>query len=215
MMAKQKFLEQPQHFWANVRAISETAGYTVRNKGDIKIPTLEEVRAALLSRKLRDDHIVKGRKLTALGELLFEYFYYRADVLNNYARPLLMDAGRAKAVYNELKKKFKPSRRCPLPMNKQKGKKRAEAYLTCIVNMIIEANSKGFDCDYDPRALTTVILDGAPLRTLARRVDGAFPSTVNPVAPWEIRDIIIRQLSAAESPTAFTKPCLTAWSFMS
>ena len=27
-----------------------------------------------------------------------------------------------------------------------------------------------------------------PLRTLARRVDGAFPSAVNPVAVWEIKE---------------------------
>jgi hypothetical protein len=29
---------------------------------------------------------------------------------------------------------------------------------------------------------------GAPLRTLARRVHGAFPSTVNPVAVWEYKE---------------------------
>ena len=27
-----------------------------------------------------------------------------------------------------------------------------------------------------------------PLRTLAQRVDGAFPSAVNPVAVWEIKE---------------------------
>lgn len=73
-------------------------------------------------------------------------------------------------------------------MNKQKGSKKAEAYFTCIINMLIEANAKGFDCDYDPRQLTTFTYDGAPLRTLARRVDGAFPKAVNPVALWEIKE---------------------------
>jgi hypothetical protein len=29
---------------------------------------------------------------------------------------------------------------------------------------------------------------GAPLRTLARRVDGAFPSAKNPIAVWEIKE---------------------------
>src|ERR1019366_5521278 len=33
-----------------------------------------------------------------------------------------------------------------------------------------------------------VTREGAPLRTLARRVDGAFPSTVNPIAVWEIKE---------------------------
>jgi hypothetical protein len=44
------------------------------------------------------------------------------------------------------------------------------------------------ECDYDPRRLTTVTVNGAPLRTLARRVDGAFPGIVNPVAIWEIKE---------------------------
>jgi hypothetical protein len=73
-------------------------------------------------------------------------------------------------------------------MNKQKGDKKAPAFLTALVNMLIEHHSKGADCDYDPRALTTVTKDGVPLRTLARRVDGAFPNAVNPVAIWEIKE---------------------------
>jgi hypothetical protein len=73
-------------------------------------------------------------------------------------------------------------------MNKQKGKKRTPAYLTGIFNMLIEANAEGLPCDYDPHKLTTVTLDGSPLRTLARRVDGAFPSAVNPIAIWEVKE---------------------------
>ena len=30
--------------------------------------------------------------------------------------------------------------------------------------------------------------NGEPIRTLARRVDGAFPSVVNPIAVWEIKE---------------------------
>jgi hypothetical protein len=73
-------------------------------------------------------------------------------------------------------------------MNKQKGDKRAPAYLTGIINMLIEAGAQGQACDYDPHELTTVTRNGAPLRTLARRVDGAFPSSVNPVAIWEVKE---------------------------
>ena len=72
-------------------------------------------------------------------------------------------------------------------MNKQKGEKKKPAFLTGLVNMQVEAHSR-VECDYDPRALTTFTKDGAPLRTLARRVDGAFPSTVNPTALWEIKE---------------------------
>jgi hypothetical protein len=54
--------------------------------------------------------------------------------------------------------------------------------------MIIEANANGLPCNYDPRELTSVTLNGAPLRTLARRVDGAFIGVVNPIAVWEIKE---------------------------
>lgn len=97
-----------------------------------------------------------------------------------------MDGPDAAALFNDLKAKYEPS--CPLPMNKQSGEKKTFAYLTGIANMLIEANCKGNVCDYDPRALTTVTKDGIPLRTLARRVDGAFPSAINPIAVWEIKE---------------------------
>ena len=54
--------------------------------------------------------------------------------------------------------------------------------------MVPYAPVKGCRCDYDPRCLTTVTRDGLPLRTLARRIDGAFPSSINPVAVWEIKE---------------------------
>ena len=73
-------------------------------------------------------------------------------------------------------------------MNKQKGKKKAKAFLTGMANMLIQANIGNATCDYDPRSLTTVTNDAKPLRTLARRVDGAFPSVVNPIAIWEIKE---------------------------
>jgi excisionase family DNA binding protein len=43
-------------------------------------------------------------------------------------------------------------------------------------------------CDYDPRTLTTVTWEGSPFRTLSRRVDGAYPGPVNPIAIWEIKE---------------------------
>jgi len=73
-------------------------------------------------------------------------------------------------------------------MNKQRGEKRAPAYLTCLVNMVIESVIGDRPCDYDPRELTTVTRDGRPLRTLARWVDGAFPSATNPIAVWETKE---------------------------
>ena len=175
MKPDQRFLAQDKTFWANVRTMSEQAGYTERGEGVIKIPTLEEILAALTGITLGTSHIVdaKTKNPTVMGQTLLAYFKFRADTLNDHVEPRLMDAERAKEVFNELKGNH--WKRCPLPMNKQKGDKKAEAYLTCIVNLLIEAHSDGYGCDHDPRVLTTVTKDNAPLRTLARRVDGGFP----------------------------------------
>jgi hypothetical protein len=35
----------------------------------------------------------------------------------------------------------------PVPLNKQKGDKKTEAYFTGIINMLIESNSEGLPCD--------------------------------------------------------------------
>jgi hypothetical protein len=97
-----------------------------------------------------------------------------------------MNADQAARAFAHVRKQTKSN--LPVPMNKQKGKKKRPAYLTAIVNMLIEANCRGLSCDYDPRELTTFTRQGGPLRTLARRVDGAFPTAVNPIAVWEIKE---------------------------
>jgi len=137
-------------------------------------------------RNLLADHLVQGGKPTKLAKCLLEYFEYRAYVLNETVQYQLMDAEAAKAMYERLlaRKDYKIA----ASMNKQKGEKKQVAYLTAIVNMLIEANADGIEYNHDPRELTTVTENGRPLRTLSRRVDGAFPSTVNPVAIWEIKE---------------------------
>jgi hypothetical protein len=107
-------------------------------------------------------------------------------VLNQTVQGLLMKKAQAEAEFKKLKKALKPT--CVLPMNKQKGDKKTHAFLTCMVNMLVERNIEGAPCDYDPRSLTTMTQDLMPLRTLARRVDGAFPPVVNPIAIWEIKE---------------------------
>jgi len=136
---------------------------------------------------LSSSHLHTARnRATKLGQSLLDYFDYRADVLSNQVRPRLMNVAEARLIFEQLKAKHNPH--CPLPFNKQKGEKKAAAYLTCIVNILIEAHTNGLPCDYDPRELTAVTRNGHPLRTLARRVDGAFPSTINPIAVWEIKE---------------------------
>jgi len=186
MRPDKRFLKQPKSFWANVRTLSQHLGYVVKKTQKIKILTIEDMRTALADLNLNPNAVGTIQKPSELGKTLSDYFEFRADIIHKEVEPNLMEAAEAKKMFDGLKKKLKP--KCPLPMNKQKGKKKAPAYLTCMVNMLICANADGMDCDYDPRELTTVTRDGAPLRTLARRVDGAFPSAVNPVAVWEIKE---------------------------
>ena len=182
-----RFVNQPKSFWAHVRAISQVVGYTAREKGVVKVPTVMEMRGAFDRLGLTSSNIAQEDGVpTELGRLLQEYYEHRADLLNNYVEPRLMDVERARKVFEDMHSALSPS--CPIPMNKQKGEKRAPAYFTGTVNMLIEANSEGHPCDYEPRELTTITRDGVPLRTLARWVDGAFPSAVNPVAVWEIKE---------------------------
>jgi hypothetical protein len=188
MTPDKRFLKQPKSFWAHLRSISEEVGYTARGQGTIKVPTLTEIREALSSLNLKTDQIATDElRPTPLGQLLLDYFTYRADVLNRFVQPRLMDAKEAEKLFKECCKKHKPAS-CDIPWNKQKGNKKKPAFLTAIVNMLIRAHSKGHGCDFDPRSLTTVTRDGMPLRTLARRVDGAFPALVNPIAIWEIKE---------------------------
>lgn len=181
-----RFQNQPKHFWANVRTISQEIGYTVRKRKIIKVPAQSEILYAFGNLGLSVDHITINSQLTDLGKNLLDYFSYRAEILNNFVEPRLMNTQQAKKLFEDLRKKFDP--KCPLPMNKQKGDKKSPAYLTGIINMIIEAFAPGYTCDFDPRTLTTITRNGYPLRTLARRIDGAFPASVNPIAVLEIKE---------------------------
>lgn len=187
MRADRRFVNLPKHFWANVRTISQHVGYTARGAGQIAIPTLPQMLECMEALSLSTAHLMNDkRKPTRFGRIMLDYFHYRATVLNQFVQSRLMDVKAAKSLFDRLQKQF-PTNRAH-PMNKQKGDKKAPAFFTGCINMLIEANAAGFSCDYDPRELTTVTLNNAPLRTLARRVDGAFPGAVNPIAVWEIKE---------------------------
>lgn len=188
MLPDSRFLGLAKTFWANVRSISERCGYTARGTKKIKVYSPADVVAGMRDLGLRTSDLYEDEhgEPTLLGSKLHEYFEYRANILNKYVEPLLMDERRARTVFEDVKSAFNPKR--PVPMNKQKGEKRAPAYLTGIVNTLIEANCGELSFVDDPKKLTTFTLGGTPLRTLARRMDGCFPSAVNPIAVWEIKE---------------------------
>jgi hypothetical protein len=196
MQPKKEFVGLSKAFWANVRTISQKVGYTVKQKrvkgvkgqaGPIRVPTLPEIKAALESINLTARHLVKDRgRPTDLGKQVVNYFEYRADLLNRVVEPLLMDAIEAEALYDSLQAKLKSF--ASVPMNNQSEEKKKPAFFTGMINMLIEANIGGLPCNYNPQELTTVTRDREPFRTLARRVDGAFPGPVDPLAVWEIKE---------------------------
>jgi hypothetical protein len=136
MKPNKSFMNLPKTFWANVRSISEQAGYTIRGEGVIKVPSLPEMAAAFKKMGLQASYILDTNgKSTKLGRYLIRYFIYRAEVLNKYVEPRLMNVERARHVFRQLSKKLHSSR--PVPMNKQKKEKKQPAYLTAIVNMLL------------------------------------------------------------------------------
>ena len=134
------FLNQSNEFWALVRGVSGSLGYSQRKT--------KEVGQKL--KKYHPDEILLFAKPFFVSEAVTkkagEYLDYRATLLTNKIRPLFLDRAEAKKVFKRLIAKYKP--KCPLPMNKQKGEKRHYAYLTCMVNVLTEMNLKGVTCNY-------------------------------------------------------------------
>ncbi len=187
MKADKRFLNQGLDFWANIKLIIQKAGYTDKKTKHIKVHTLDEIKKVYESNNLDYSKVINMTgKFTDFGALIVAYLQHRSDVLRHEVEPSLMKVDEAKKTFEKLKKKYKPT--CGLPLNKQTGDKKGYAFLTGIVNMIIEANSKTFDCNYNPKELTAFTKDRFPVRTLSRRVDGAFPSVINPIAIWEIKE---------------------------
>ena len=187
MKTNKKFTNLDKEFWANIRYISQEIGYTQRDTKTVKIPLEKDLQFLFSNNNFKDSHLFnKDSTLTIFGSLVIEYFSYRAKVLNEFVESKLMDVEEAKSTFEELFSSYKPT--CPIPMNKQKKEKKAPAYFTSIINMLIEKNARGHDVDYNPRKLTIFTSDNKPVRTFSRWIDGAFPSTTDPLAIWEIKE---------------------------
>ncbi len=186
LKADNRFKGQPLKFWGYVRAISQEIGYTDRKTRGILVPNIAQIQELFCARGLSLDEIVDSGNLTAFGTNLLDYFNYRSDILNNIVRENLMNKEEAEELFRSQKSLSSPQ--CKLPFNKQKDEKKDFAFLTCIVNMLIERELEGLPCDYDPRSLTTITINNRPFWTLSRRVDGSFPSVTNPIAILEIKE---------------------------
>lgn len=99
MKPSKDFVNLSKDFWANIRSISQKSGYTERNTRRIKIPATEEIKTVFTDLDLTCRHLIDDNdKLTPQGIKVIDYFKYRADILNNYVEPRLMDADKAKNI---------------------------------------------------------------------------------------------------------------------
>ena len=198
----------PIEFWAYVGAIGQTLGYSDRGSNLVKEYSQGDMIEALS--KLDRPHDILGTKISpsTFARQLTAYFKYRADKLNVNVRQNLMTADQAKQEFENVKELAQATHRkegfkagkviavdytiesqvVRVPMNKQKDDKRAEAYLTGMVNLLVAHSLGGRPCDYDPRNVPLVDHEGTLYAALSRRMDGSYPSTTNPKAMWEIKE---------------------------
>jgi hypothetical protein len=186
------YLNQSPEFWATIRLLSQKLGYTKRKnrvRGElpvINIPTIEEVFQIYKNLNLNINKLFFKDKLTDLGTIVFEYFKYRAKVLNGDVQHNLMDIAEATEVFKELRNNYEY--KIPLAYNKQKKDQQIPLYFTSIINSLIEANIGAQECSYSAGELTAFTQHKFPVRSMSRRMDGAFPRVINPVAVWEIKE---------------------------
>lgn len=189
MQAFPEFNNVDPSFWALVKYISETLGYTNRKTKSIRTYSTESISSLLSSRNIS----TSGSTI----QMLTSYFDKRATLLNDYVRTLLMDAETVKASFEELLPLYQNEHfLCNLPMNKQSGKMKRINYFTAIINILAEQTIRqssayngtlGFNDD--PRGLAYVLdSNGQLIGASSRRFDGAYPDIVNPKIVWEIKE---------------------------
>lgn len=174
MKPNTSFLGQTEIFWSSVKLVSEILGYS--QKGQPRRYSLAEVKDSLSSFKVNPITISRVHK----------YLNFRSRILESKIEKLLMNRDQSRQIFKRLTSNYKP--KCHLPKNKQKGSKRHPAYFTCILNILIEKNYQGV-VDDNPTKLSLVTdKNNKPAKVFSRWFDGAYPSTTNPKAVWEVKE---------------------------
>lgn len=194
MKANELFVDRDSSFWAYVKLISENLGYSKRGSGQVRTYNLKEVIT-----KLQELGI--NYELDVIEDVI-DYLDYRSDVLNNFVKHQFMNKDIAREAFRSLASfHTENSYTCSLPLNKQKHEKRDYSYFTGIINIITERTLRNFAMntnqiygkdvlfDDNPMSLSYILDDDKKLTgALSRRFDGAYPSTENPLAIWEIKE---------------------------
>ena len=159
MQAFPEFRHMPTPFWAMVKYVSETLGYTIRGQGIVRTYSIDEI-----DRLLSQNGIVVGYETIESAK---QYFDMRANLLNHQVQRNLMNSEAAKETFERLYPLHRDNDfKCKLPMNKQKGAMKQVAFFTAIINILTEDTlrrssvydgSLGFNDD--PRGLVYVFDD--------------------------------------------------------
>ena len=189
MKAFNNFEDMDASFWAFVKFVSENLGYTERGEGFVKRYSIDTIRA------LCEEHGINASEKVIAGTA--QYSKMRADLLNNFAQKMLMDAQAASEEFRNWELLHRIGNYyCKLPLNKQKGEMKQIAFFTAIINIIAEktireitGNSYFLGFDDDPRSLAYILDDdNRIIGASSRRFDGAYPNIENPKLVWEIKE---------------------------
>lgn len=189
MQAFDRFRDMDASFWAFVKYVSENLGYTQRGEGLVKKYPIGTIRA------LCEERGINASEKTI--DFAAQYSKMRADLLNRFAKSMLMDAETAGKEFRKWERLHRTENYCcKLPLNKQKGAMKQIAFFTAIINIIAEKtireitgdnHSLGFDDD--PRGLAYIWdAGGRIIGASSRRFDGAYPSIRSPELVWEIKE---------------------------
>ncbi len=187
------FTGQSPEFWSVVRLLNQRLGYRQRKTKNgpgpnFMVPEVGDIIKVFEDEALDCSKLVDSNsQLTGFGKKIVAYFVFRANLLNNEVEPHLLNAAKAEALFNKLKKRINPANSL-LPFNKQSGNKKRYNFLTGMVNMLISEGLGKYTFDCDPRELTAITQGNFPVRTFSRRLDGAFPKAIDPIAIWEIKE---------------------------
>lgn len=180
------YLNQDLSFWATVKYVSEQAGYTNRKTKANPVSTLKVLSPSQVRSTLEKCDIERETISNEQCELVSEYIGYRAHTLTHLVEPSLMYRDQARILFEEIKERVKPLH--PIPMNRQKGDKRHEAYLAAMVGMLAEEAIGPDLLVPDSQKLSILTENGALKGIFSRRFDGAIPDTRDPIAMWEIKE---------------------------
>lgn len=208
MRADRRWASQPAAFWDYVRVLSENLGYKKRGAG-VDVHDVKRIEFGLARLNLNAPDPTKPETDGVDVHDLAEYFEFRADLIDTHVANHLMDVEDARDLFAHVVKECTTGYTSTLrrgseveqrrvyevdggipvvvPFNKQKGEKYDLDFFTGAINILMSYYLQGEEFDSDPRRLPVGTSGGIITSSMSRRLDGAYPSCVNPVALWEIK----------------------------